>query len=241
MRKKKLGMTLVEVLIGIIIGTVRAAAVFYAYNIFNKSYQGVVEKASISKSGRDALSQLARELRNVGYKDINQVKGPLEEYLWKENNVSGFQVGSDSLMIFYDLSAKERVRIDYKLKKYQNSQDTFLSRSFFHWTCSSANNCPVKIDRDQVFVNNVGRKNLTLLLLTEQVKSMEENTKFLVIDRTLFLPNRTEPNLFFAELCSAEPNGSAKVRPIWPNPFGLIGRTCSAVLAEHVRPYLPIL
>ena len=155
MNKKKLGMTLVEVLVSIVIGTVAIAAMFYSYNIFSKSYQGVVEKASISKSGRYALSQLARELRNIGYKDINQLKDPLEEYLWKENNVSGFQIGSDSLMFFYDLSPKERVRIDYKLKKYQNSQDTFLSRSFFHWTCTSANNCPVKSDLDQVFVNNV--------------------------------------------------------------------------------------
>ena len=52
-------------------------------------------------------------------------------------------------------------------------------------------------------------------------------------------PVSAEPNHFFAELCSAEPNGSAKVRPIWPNLFGRIGRTGSAVFAEHVRPYLP--
>ena len=52
-------------------------------------------------------------------------------------------------------------------------------------------------------------------------------------------PVSAEPNHFFAELCSAEPNGSAKVRPIWPNLFGRICRICSAVFAEHVRPYLP--
>ena len=159
MFRKKLGMTLVEVLVALIIGTISVAAMFYSYNIFNKSYQGIVEKASISKSGRNALSQLARELRNVGYKDINQTKGPLEEYLWKENNVSGFQIGSDSLMIYYDLSPKERVRIDYKLKKYQNSQDTFLSRSVYHWTCTvldtAVYNCPVRKEVDEVFINNV--------------------------------------------------------------------------------------
>jgi len=155
MFRKKLGMTLVEVLVALIIGTISVAAIFHSYNIFNKSYQGIVEKAAISKSGRNALSQLARELRNVGYKDINQLQGPLEEYLWKENNVSGFQIGSDSLRIFYDLSPKERIRIDYKLKKYQNSQDTFLSRSYYHWTCTSTNNCPVRKEVDEVFINNV--------------------------------------------------------------------------------------
>ena len=33
--KKKLGMTLVEVLVAIIIGTIAVAAIFYSYNIFN--------------------------------------------------------------------------------------------------------------------------------------------------------------------------------------------------------------
>ena len=67
-----------------------------------------------------------------------------------------------------------------------------------------------------------------------------ENDELLIIassDRPN--PVSAEPNHFFAELCSAEPNGSAKVRPIWPNLFGHICRTCSAVFAEHVRPYLP--
>ena len=81
MSRKKLGMTLVEVLVALIIGTISVAAMFYSYNIFNRSYQGIVEKASVSKSGRNALSQLARELRNVGYKDINQLQASLEEYL----------------------------------------------------------------------------------------------------------------------------------------------------------------
>ena len=69
--KKKPGMTLVEVLVAIVIGVISAAAIFYSYNIFNKSYQSVVDKAKISSSSRNALSTILKDLRNAGYCDIN--------------------------------------------------------------------------------------------------------------------------------------------------------------------------
>ena len=74
--KKKLGMTLVEVLVAIIIGTITVAAIFYSYNIFNKSYQGVADKAKMSTSTRNALTMIARDLRNAGYYDINFLDKP---------------------------------------------------------------------------------------------------------------------------------------------------------------------
>ena len=68
MKPKKIsGMTLVEVLVAIIIGTITVAAIFYSYNIFNKSYQGVADKAKMSTSTRNALTMIARDLRNAGY------------------------------------------------------------------------------------------------------------------------------------------------------------------------------
>ena len=72
MKPKKIsGMTLVEVLVAIIIGTITVAAIFYSYNIFNKSYQSVADKAKMSTSTRNALTMIARDLRNAGYYDIN--------------------------------------------------------------------------------------------------------------------------------------------------------------------------
>ena len=72
MKPKKIsGMTLVEVLVAIIIGGITVAAIFYSYNIFNKSYQSVADKAEMSTSTRNALSMIARDLRNAGYYDIN--------------------------------------------------------------------------------------------------------------------------------------------------------------------------
>ena len=76
MKPKKIsGMTLVEVLVAIIIGTITVAAIFYSYNIFNKSYQGVADKAKMSTSTRNALTMIARDLRNAGYYDINFLDG----------------------------------------------------------------------------------------------------------------------------------------------------------------------
>ena len=75
MKPKKIsGMTLVEVLVAIIIGTITVAAIFYSYNIFNKSYQGVADKAKMSTSTRNALTMIARDLRNAGYYDINWLR-----------------------------------------------------------------------------------------------------------------------------------------------------------------------
>ena len=110
----------------------------------------------MNSNARNALSQISRELRNAGRKDINWVHSSLEEYLWKENNVSGFLIGSDKLMFYYDDSPNDRVRIDYHLKKYKNSNDTYLARTYMVQNCTEANKCtfPIRII-DQVFIENV--------------------------------------------------------------------------------------
>ena len=72
MNKKNLkyiiGLTLVEVLIGIVITTIMMAAMYTSYNVVNKSYSRVSEKAKISKSSRDLVSMLMRDIRMAGFK-----------------------------------------------------------------------------------------------------------------------------------------------------------------------------
>ena len=139
-----LGFTLIETLVAIVIGVISVAALFYSYQFFNKSYKGVIEKASISKSGRNGLSQIARELRNAGYKDIhfatvtsNHGGKKLTEYLLKENNNAS--TGGDILKFYYDFSPRQRVGIGYKLKKYKNRSDTFLARTSIFTSCTDPN------------------------------------------------------------------------------------------------------
>ena len=131
--KKKPGMTLVEVLVAIVIGVISAAAIFYSYNIFNKSYQSVVDKAKISSSSRNALSTILKDLRNAGYCDINY-NNSCDRLIEKKDNryaeVKNYKVnfyqyfrigGTDYLALEYNTSPTDRVEIRYYLIAYDRS------------------------------------------------------------------------------------------------------------------------
>ena len=124
-RSKILGFTLVETMVAIVIGVISVAALFYSYQFFNKSYQGILDKASISRSGRDALRVIARDLRNAGYKDVNYT--PLFDRWIEQKDFEDF-AGADFLAIYYNTSPSDRVRIYYRVRKYKNSNDMYLSR-----------------------------------------------------------------------------------------------------------------
>tara|TARA_B100000941_G_scaffold287694_1_gene263307 strand:+ start:9726 stop:10559 length:834 start_codon:yes stop_codon:yes gene_type:complete len=66
--KNILGVTLVEILIGIVISSIMMGAMFTSYNAVNNSYQKVFDKAQISQTGRDVLGMLLRDIRMAGFK-----------------------------------------------------------------------------------------------------------------------------------------------------------------------------
>ena len=124
-RAKILGFTLVETLVAIVIGVISVAAILYSYQTFTKSYQGILDKASISRSGRDALTMIAKDLRNAGYKDVNYTPNFDR---WIEQRDSEDFAGADFLAIYYNTSPNDRVRIYYRVRKYKDSNDMFLGR-----------------------------------------------------------------------------------------------------------------
>ena len=64
--------------------------------------------------------------------------------------------GADFLQIFYDDSPNNRVRVDYGLKKYKNSDDTYLARTYQVDNCTSPSKCTLLLNNeDQIFINNV--------------------------------------------------------------------------------------
>ena len=67
-KKNILGVTLVEILIGIVISTIIMGAMFASYTAVNSSFQKVVDKAQISQTGRDVLGMLLRDIRMAGFK-----------------------------------------------------------------------------------------------------------------------------------------------------------------------------
>ena len=73
--KKKLssiaGVTLIEILIGILISVVMMAAMFTSYTVVNNSYSQVADRAKISTAGRDVIGMLLRDIRLAGFKYHN--------------------------------------------------------------------------------------------------------------------------------------------------------------------------
>ena len=70
--KKKIknisGVTLIEILIGVVISVVMMAAMFTSYNVVNSTYSQVTDTAKISQAGRETLGMIMRDVRLAGYK-----------------------------------------------------------------------------------------------------------------------------------------------------------------------------
>ena len=70
--KKKLsniaGVTLIEILIGILISVIMMGAMFTSYTVVNNTYSQVTDRAKISTAGRDVVGMIMRDVRNAGFK-----------------------------------------------------------------------------------------------------------------------------------------------------------------------------
>ena len=127
MKNRNSGLTLVEVLVSIVIGVISIAAAFASYGYFNKSYKSVSQKAAINSSARDALTVIARDLRNAGYIDINFTRDARPEI--KLINLRQRYLGNlDSLAVWYTTSPNDRMRVYYRPMKYRNSNKMYLAR-----------------------------------------------------------------------------------------------------------------
>ena len=64
MKKNKLksiaGLTLLEMLIGVVISSIMMGAIYTTYTVVNNSYSQVTERAKISRSGRDIVEMMMR-------------------------------------------------------------------------------------------------------------------------------------------------------------------------------------
>ena len=141
MKKNLSAFTLSETLVAMVIGLISVAAAFSAYNYYNKSYSSISQKAEISKSAREALSIIAKDLRNAGYIDPNYVAHSPESNRTERTSrlnllsVSQKRFGgkygqSDYLQLWYANSSQQSRYITYYLRQYQGgSKDYYLSRS----------------------------------------------------------------------------------------------------------------
>ena len=82
--KNILAFTLIEVLIGIVISSIMMAAMYTTYSVVNNSYSQVTDRAKISRSGRDIVEMLMRDIRMAGFKyrlGTNTLDFPSSSYL----------------------------------------------------------------------------------------------------------------------------------------------------------------
>ncbi len=79
MKRNKLkniaGLTLLEMLIGVVISSIMMGAIYTTYSVVSNSYGQVTERAKISRSGRDIVEMMMRDIRMAGFKYILGTNG----------------------------------------------------------------------------------------------------------------------------------------------------------------------
>ena len=138
-KKNIKGITLIEILIGVVISSIIMGAMLTSYNVVNGSYSQIIDKASIGNSTRSFSEMLLRDIRMAGYKYFddnkitttdNNVDIPIE--IKKSDN----EKCCDTITIVYgdfnrNLVDDERY-IRYKVQyTFQDSADHFADFLFF--------------------------------------------------------------------------------------------------------------
>ena len=78
------GLTLLEMLIGVVISSIMMGAIYTTYTVVNNTYSQVTERAKISRSGRDIVEMMMRDIRMAGFKYVlgtNTLGLPNRSYL----------------------------------------------------------------------------------------------------------------------------------------------------------------
>ena len=162
MWNKKPGMTLVEVLIGLAVGSIVIGASFFVITQFSKQYQISSDYIEISQNARYSLYLMKRDIRMAGYKDPESPFGVISDAV----NITDSDVTCcDKITIIYDKDKATRLKIIYEVINYLNGKQ--LVKSEYHCevngTCSGIdgnwqriiNQDPVSKDISNLqFINN---------------------------------------------------------------------------------------
>ena len=97
------GITLIEILIGIVISMIMMGAMFTSYTVVNNSYSQVSDKAKISQSARNLVGMLVRDVRMAGFKYFNDtIKEDANEHIpIKITKSTNFNQACDRIDIVY--------------------------------------------------------------------------------------------------------------------------------------------
>ena len=114
MKKNKfnniIGLTLVEILIGIVVSMLMMGAMYTSYSIVNNTYSQVTSRATISRSGRDVVGMMMRDIRMAGFKYY----GDTARYV-PGNSISTLEKSHAPVIITKEKAAKTSGIIDSDL------------------------------------------------------------------------------------------------------------------------------
>ena len=99
------GLSLIEILIGVVISAIMMAAMYTTYSVVNNSYSQVTDRAKISRSGRDIIGMLMRDIRLAGFKyyfGINNDGISKNDYLQYVGGNSTISESHDPIIIVKD-------------------------------------------------------------------------------------------------------------------------------------------
>ena len=109
MKKNKLkniaGITLIEIMIGVVISAIMMGAMYTTYSLVNNSYSQVTDRAKISRSGRDIIAMLMRDIRLAGFKYYygeNATDIPKQDNLQYNSGNSDIEKSHDPIIVIKD-------------------------------------------------------------------------------------------------------------------------------------------
>ena len=115
------GITLIEIMIGVVISAIMMGAMYTTYSIVNSSYTQVTDRAKISRSGRDIIAMLIRDIRLAGFKYHYGVNA---DDISKQDNLE-YISGSSDIKISHD----PIIVIKNKLGDATDSSDIGISKN----------------------------------------------------------------------------------------------------------------
>ena len=115
------GVTLIEILLGIVISVIMMGAMLTSYNVVNNSYSQVTDKAKISNQGKVVLGMIMADIRNAGFKYYGDaVKTTNEHVPILITKASNFNTACDTIDIVYgDMQYDESKTPKYTFQRYK--------------------------------------------------------------------------------------------------------------------------
>ena len=96
------GITLIEIMIGVVISAIMMGAIYTTYSVVNSSYTQVTDRAKISRSGRDIIAMLIRDIRLAGFKyhyGVNTDDISKQDNLEYISGSSGIKISHDPIIV----------------------------------------------------------------------------------------------------------------------------------------------